>query len=313
MVYTKRQDEFPVVFSYFMQMEEGGVRHMSRATKSTEPYHIDGHGERGDTCLLLIHGFTGNPGDVRWISQRLNEYGYTVRAICLPGHGTTPEQMNETRWEDWWRHTVLSFDQLRSEYPAGRIVTVGYSMGGLLALLLSLTRPTAGTVSLAAPIFLQDRRIWAAGIVKHVKKYIHKPLAISELLLTERGAYAKTPLACVHSLYKHMRMAKRVLPFVRAPLFIGQGLADGTVRPVSADYIHRMVASQHKQLIYYPDASHAILSDGAREAVYRDVLGFVDGLPRWAVAESDTDEERGTLDKLRIAKICTDWIGNLMG
>ena len=61
-------------------------------------------------------------------------------AIRLPGHGTTPEEMRETRWEDWWNHTLASYDLLAEAATGAEIIPVGYSMGGLLAIKLSLVR-----------------------------------------------------------------------------------------------------------------------------------------------------------------------------
>lgn len=246
--------------------------------KSTEPFYLEGHGRGREVCLMLIHGFTGNPGDCRRLGLALNQAGYSVYAICLPGHGRTPEEMNETRWEDWWQHTVNCYDAIMTSDRVRTVIPVGFSMGGLLALNLSLVREVPGVVSLAAPVFLQDRRVWLARYVRHLKPYIHKQPAISEYLALERCAYSKTPLACVASLYKHIRRMKRLLPEVRVPLFVGQGLADGTVRPESAWYIFDTVGSVKKVLRVYPDSTHALLADKCREEVFRDVRAFADHL-----------------------------------
>lgn len=263
-------------FLYMIPMEEGGV--ITQGWKSTQPFYLEGIGEKKRTCLLLIHGFTGNPGDFRRLGSCLHGAGYTVLAIRLPGHGTTPEEMRGTRWEDWWQHTLLCYDLLAKTVPDAEIIPIGYSMGGLLAMKLSLVRQTAGVVSLAAPIELMDRRIRYAGLVKYVKPYIHKQPAICDYLVIERGAYSKTPLACVESLYKHIQIMKRQLSYVTAPIFIGQGLRDATVKPISAAYIERHVSSRHKVVRYYPETTHAILADRSRDEVYADVLRFVEHL-----------------------------------
>ncbi len=97
----------------------------------------------------------------------MHERGFSVCAIRLPGHGTTPEDMNDTRFEDWWNHTLASYDLLAAAgFQERSIIPVGFSMGGLLAIKLSLVRPVGGLMTLATPIFLHDRRIRYAGIVK---------------------------------------------------------------------------------------------------------------------------------------------------
>jgi len=275
--------------------------------KSTAPFYMEGSGANRRICLLLIHGFTGNPGDFRSMAAYLNSAGYTVQAIRLPGHGTTSEEMRRTRWEDWWRHTLISFDLLQGMDARRIIVPVGFSMGGLLAMKLSLYRSVAGAVSLAAPIFLRDRRIRYAGIVRFVKRYVHKQPVISEYLLQERGAYVKTPLDCVHSLYKHIRLMKHLIACVHVPIFIGQGLADGTVDPRSADYIYRTVASRQKILRYYAETSHAIMADITHMELYRDVLQFVEGLrPADGAATDEVRTEHRIADNRLVE--ASEWV-----
>ena len=64
---------------------------MDSEWKSTAPFYMEGSGTNKRICLLLIHGFTGNPRDFRRMAKYLNDAGYTVQAIRLPGHGTGAE------------------------------------------------------------------------------------------------------------------------------------------------------------------------------------------------------------------------------
>ena len=60
----------------------------------------------------MIHGFTGSPSEFRRIAYELREEGYTIQAVRLPGHGTTPEDMRRTGWTDWYGHVLESYDEL---------------------------------------------------------------------------------------------------------------------------------------------------------------------------------------------------------
>ena len=44
--------------------------------------------EGGRVGVLLIHGFTGSPPEMRLIGEYLHQRGFTVAAPLLPGHGT---------------------------------------------------------------------------------------------------------------------------------------------------------------------------------------------------------------------------------
>ena len=54
------------------------------------------------TGFLLIHGFTASTAEVRPLADRLTELGYTVSAPLLPGHNTHPDDLNKTKWQDWY-------------------------------------------------------------------------------------------------------------------------------------------------------------------------------------------------------------------
>jgi esterase/lipase len=44
-----------------------------------------------NTGVLLIHGFTGTPSEMRLLGEYLAKKGYTVKGILLKGHEAAPE------------------------------------------------------------------------------------------------------------------------------------------------------------------------------------------------------------------------------
>ena len=52
--------------------------------------------------VLLVHGFTGSPRSMKDWGRYLADAGFTVSVPRLPGHGTSWQEMNKTRWEDWY-------------------------------------------------------------------------------------------------------------------------------------------------------------------------------------------------------------------
>ena len=55
----------------------------------------------GPVGCLLIHGFASSPPEMRPLGDFLHQRGITVSAPLLPGHGTVPEDLNRTLWQDW--------------------------------------------------------------------------------------------------------------------------------------------------------------------------------------------------------------------
>ena len=53
-----------------------------------------------NTGVLLIHGFTGTPYEMRFLGEFLRDKGCTVRGILLKGHGTTLKDMRRCSYRD---------------------------------------------------------------------------------------------------------------------------------------------------------------------------------------------------------------------
>src|SRR3954467_12182961 len=96
-----------------------------------EPFRFD----RGRTGVLLCHGFTGSPQSLRPWGEYLAEAGMTVALPRLPGHGTTWQEMNRTRWEDWYAELDKTLADLRGR--CSEVFIMGLSLGGCMALRLT--------------------------------------------------------------------------------------------------------------------------------------------------------------------------------
>jgi carboxylesterase len=93
----------------------------------------------GRSGVLLIHGLTGTPTEMRFVAKGLNRNGFTVHAMQLAGHCGTEEDLLKTGWHDWYRSVCEAADRLRSEVD--HMFVAGLSMGALLALKLAADRP----------------------------------------------------------------------------------------------------------------------------------------------------------------------------
>ncbi len=93
----------------------------------------------GRSGVLLIHGLTGTPTEMRFVAKGLNRNGFTVHGMQLAGHCGDEEDLLKTGWRDWYRSVCDAADRLRGEVD--QMFVAGLSMGALLALKLAADRP----------------------------------------------------------------------------------------------------------------------------------------------------------------------------
>ena len=127
-----------------------------RATPSGQHYHVEVHGN-GDP-LLLLHGFSGAASTWAAIVEELADDCHLI-VLDLLGHGASdaPPDMHSYRMESAAADIIDLLAQLGLAKPN----LLGYSMGGRLALFLSLRYPTRivrSSWKARRPAWLMSRR-----------------------------------------------------------------------------------------------------------------------------------------------------------
>lgn len=197
-----------------------------------EPFHFPG-ADDGGVGVVLCHGFTGTTSSMRPWGEALAAAGIEVVGPRLPGHGTSWQEANKTRWPDWYGEVERSFDQLRQRCRA--VFVMGLSMGGTLALRIAEER--AGEVTgivLVNPSLLTLRR--EAALLPVVSKVLRSfpPIAgdIKKQGVLETG-YDRMPLAAMASLQQLWRVTRADLARITAPVLMFRSAEDHVVEPAS--------------------------------------------------------------------------------
>jgi carboxylesterase len=195
-----------------------------------EPFAAAG----GPVGVVLSHGFTGTTQSLRPWAEQLAAAGFAVELPRLPGHGTRWQDLNDTRWPDWYAEVERAFDRLRQRCT--EVFAGGLSMGGTLVLRLAEQRgdevaglvvvnPSLGTerldVKFALPVL---HRLVPA--LKGIGSDIKRP-GSTEL------AYPKTPLRAMHSLTQLWRVTRADLGRITAPVLMYRSAEDHVVEPLS--------------------------------------------------------------------------------
>jgi carboxylesterase len=236
-----------------------------------EPWSCDGN----DVGVLVLHGFTGSPASVRPWGQALGAEGWTVRVPRLPGHGTTWQEMNTTRWEDWYAEADRNFRELRE--ICGHVFVMGLSMGGTLTLGLAEQYGDRidGIVLVNASVHTERPDRFLLPVLQLVvpgfpgiSNDIAKPGQ-------DEVAYTKIPLKAAHSLSGLWSRVKSDIAKVSQPVLLFRSAVDHVVEPSNAAFILSNVSSADVHEEVLPDSFHVATLDHDAEVIVRDSIAFV--------------------------------------
>ncbi len=227
----------------------------------------------GGKGVLLLHGYTGSPAEMRLLGAYLHRAGHTVLAVRLPGHGTTPEELQGMDWPGWYAEAERGYHRLRASCAA--VSVVGLSMGGLLAVRLAARLPVAGLVLLSVPVFVRDARAPLLPVLKYFLGYLRKRKPDWQMGEEYNAAYERMPVRPLASLFELIGLCKKMLPQVTAPCLIMQSKVERTVQPRSAAYIYGQLGSSVKQLLWLERSGHILTMDAERDKVFQAIGSFL--------------------------------------
>lgn len=260
--------------------------------------------EGGRDGVLLIHGLTGTPTEMRMVGKGLNRAGFTVVGVRLAGHCGSEDDLLATTWEDWYASVEAAAADLRGRVD--RVFVAGLSMGALLALRLAAVRPGwidgvgvygatfrydgwsigwTGRLSFLLPIF---KRL---GIGRQRSFIEQPPYGIRDERLraqvsaamfagdSEAAGLPGNPWHALAEMVKLSRDVRRRLPDVLAPCFIAHAADDDVASVANADLVARRVRGPIEMLLL-ADSYHMITIDRERRTLIERTADFFGRIAR---------------------------------
>ena len=211
----------------------------------------------GNVGVLLMHGLTATTTEVRLLAERLHAVGYDIIAPLLPGHGTTPDELDKVRYEDWLETAVSNYHQLATTHEY--VFVGGESTGGVLALALAARYPDiAGILCYAPALKLQMPPIMPAVIELGAAM----GLTIAKDAPNDNPywqGYDERPLRSVRALLRLNRDTRKRLAAIKQPLLILQGRNDNTVAADCPDLIRDGVKTAVYEQHWLEKSGHVLL------------------------------------------------------
>lgn len=230
----------------------------------------------GPSAVLLIHGFTGHPGDMAYLGRRLQASGFTVSVPRLPGHGTNAADFLQTGWRDWLRASVDAYLTLRSRHD--RVHIAGLSMGGLLTIVLA-SQFHPERIALAAPALVIANR--SIGFAPLLAPFLARLPAKStggegsgdpDLDALQEEYWRWDWVRPAAQLLSLKALARRLLPSVRSRTLTIVSKADRTVRLDSAELIERRIGASVRKTVVLERSPHVVVNDIEKEVVAEEIV-----------------------------------------
>lgn len=260
-------------------------------TLNFELIHEDNKCKR---AVLLFHGMTGSPFELKKYGQYLYSLGYDVFADCLPGHGDNVSDIYTVKYTDWVDFSCSKFKELKSQYQ--EVYVSGLCLGAVLALAVAERYPEEvdGIIALSTTLFLDGWRLpWynflmPIGLSTLIRFYYSYPECdphgiknvrtrnvIKRLL--EKGDVGMNdfPMASIYELLKLSSFVRQSLKNVVAPILLIHSEEDDLTSPKSAKIVYNNVSSTDKDMIILNDSYHMVLYDNEKDLVFSKASEFL--------------------------------------
>ncbi len=226
-------------------------------TAFQSPIHAAHAWDIGPQAVLLVHGFPGTPAEMRCVSGVFADAGWSGHSLLLPGFGAEFPSLAHTRHSDWSGAVDRALKTLQRRYP--RVIIVGNSMGGALALCAAAVHPVDGVV-LFAPFWRVDS--WldklypvAERVLPHVRPFASADFAdarlrselqhflpdanLSDPDVQRAVRRLELPTRALGQVRRAGQIAYEVSERVTAPVLIFQGRGDVLVKPAITQQLAR--------------------------------------------------------------------------
>ncbi|TAN70841.1 MAG: alpha/beta fold hydrolase [Methylobacter sp.] len=252
-----------------------------------EPALSHAEGGAANCCgVLLIHGLLASPAELRAYAEYLVKQGYTVLAVRLKGHGTSPYALRDQSWEDWYGCVQRGFNILKVHCP--RIFVAGFSTGGALALKLAAEQPPEmiGVIAVSVPLKFVNPAFMLVPLLHGTNKLVGwvsafegvKPFIDSK---PEHPSinYRNAPVRALYELRLLIAQLDELLPQVSMPALIMYGDEDPIVSAKGAPVIMDKLGSKHKRLQAIKSPRHGILMENI-DGAWGVIDGFLNELSK---------------------------------
>ena len=268
-------------------------------TPKDRSFRVRGDGRKG---VLLLHGLTGAPAEMKAVGRALHRKGFDLYAPLLAGHGGTETDLLKTGWRDWVESAKAAYRDFAQEVD--EVYVAGICAGGAIGLELCAAFPeirgaavysmlfeydgwNMPKITLGAPVIQAVANLPLVRQISFVQPHPYglkderlRGLAANALQSLIPGALDRMPLGCMYQLYRLARHVETIAPTVEAPVLIVHAREDDLSDLRNAQRL-RAALGGPSELMVLEDSYHMVHVDkehqlvGARTAAFFEAQSAV--------------------------------------
>lgn len=256
---------------------------------------------KGQDAVLLVHGLTGTPAEMKHYGKVLARKGLTTVCPVLAGHCASIKTLTATTWQDWVSSIEQVFLEMRKRYR--KVFIAGLSMGALIALMVAARykEAVAGVILLSVTLFydgwnmppFKQRFLLPIVLYTPLKYFVHweetapygikceRTRALVAAILDNKDAqasekigYFKTPATVILESVRLIRQAKKQLADVVSPVLIVHSTEDDMASIKNAHYVEKRLGSHDIQTMYISDTYHVLTLDKRKDDIAKRSAEF---------------------------------------
>jgi len=244
--------------------------------------------------VLLIHGLGEHCLRYEHLAAHLNQAGYALSSMDLPGHGKSDGTRGHIDSFEVFENAALElYSRTQENYQDKPIFLLGHSMGGLIAARLLLNHQTkfqGAMLSGAAMQSPQEPPAWQVALIKLVAKLFPKakvlaldasavsrdPAVVEKYMADPLVSKEKLSAQFLVSMTEAMQLCNNNAQSITLPIKIMHGSADVMTAPSGSQALHDAVSSSDKEITLYQGLFHEIFNEPEGETIFAELVTWMD-------------------------------------
>ena len=250
-------------------------------------------GECPQVGCLIMHGFTGVPINEMPIMKIIMQYGFTVYAPLLKGHGTNIYDLEKASYIDWINDVKNAYEKLKKS-GCKEILIYGHSLGGLLAFNLAENEPDIkAIISFSTPIRVHDASIYYQWRFPHSRFKSNYFSNTGSEFKEYSSCYDSYPVSKQKDVCILMKNVEKGLGKIQCPMLVIQSKKDEIVRTKSAWMICERTNAKRKEVLLLKDSPHSFINENENERIETKIHSFLHNIGYKLATENSLECEDG--------------------